>query len=275
MATWRVHLVGLMLLAALLIWGCGSTPTAAPTVPAEVGTGTLEFRANGEDFVRQGFVTSDGWDIRFDHLYVTLANLMAYQSDPPFDADTGGMPQAAVQVSLEQPTTVDLAAGDAQAAPVLVGTVEAAAGRYNALAWELVRAPDGLADGAVILMEGRATKDDVTLPFRISLDEESSYVCGDFVGDERKGILQAGETADLEATFHFDHLFGDGSAPPDADINTGALGFEPFAALAQDGMVDVDMAALQAGLSAEDYAKLTAMHLAHVGEGHCRNTHES
>ena len=159
--------------------------------------------------------------------------------------------------------------------PILVGTVEAAAGRYNALAWELVRAPDGLADGAVILMEGRATKDDVTLPFRISLDEESAYVCGDFVGDERKGILQAGETADLEATFHFDHLFGDGSAPPDADINTGALGFEPFAALAQDGRVDVDMAALQAGLSAEDYAKLTAMHLAHVGEGHCRNTHES
>jgi len=275
MATWRVHLVGLALLTALLLSGCGNTPTAAPPVSSEVGTGTLEFRANGEDFVRQGFVTSDGWAISFDHLYVTPANLTAYQSDPPFDADAGGMPQAAVQVSLEKPTTVDLAAGDAQADPILVGAVEAAAGRYNALAWELVRAADGPADGAVILMEGRAAKDDVMLPFRISLDGERAYVCGDFVGDERKGILQAGETADLEATFHFDHLFGDGSAPPDADINAGALGFEPFAALAQDGMVDVDMSALQAGLSAEDYAKLTEMHLAHVGEGHCQNTSES
>ncbi len=275
MATWRVHLVGLTLLTALLLSGCGNTPTAAPPVSSEVGTGTLEFRANGEDFVRQGFVTSDGWAISFDHLYVTPANLTAYQSDPPFDADAGGMPQAAVQVSLEKPTTVDLAAGDAQADPILVGAVEAAAGRYNALAWELVRAADGPADGAVILMEGRAAKDDVMLPFRISLDGERAYVCGDFVGDERKGILQAGETADLEATFHFDHLFGDGSAPPDADINRGALGFEPFAALAQDGMVDVDMSALQAGLSAEDYAKLTEMHLAHVGEGHCQNTSES
>ncbi len=275
MATWRFNLVGLVLLVALLLWGCGNVPTTASPAPSAAGTGTLEFRANGEDFVRQGFVTSDGWAISFDHLYVTLANLTAYQSDPPFDADAGGEPQTAVQVSLEQPTTVDLAAGDVQAAPILVGTVEAAAGHYNALAWEMVRAADGPASGTVILMEGSAEKEGVTLPFRISLDAESSYVCGDFVGDERKGILPAGETADLEATFHFDHLFGDGAAPPDADINRGALGFAPFAALAQDGVVDVDMAALQAGLSAEDDAKLTEMHLAHVGEGHCRNANDN
>ncbi|MGB3613727.1 MAG: hypothetical protein WBA10_08035, partial [Elainellaceae cyanobacterium] len=45
---------------------------------APTQAGTLEFRANGEDFVRQGFVSKDGWQMDFDHLYVTLSELKAY-----------------------------------------------------------------------------------------------------------------------------------------------------------------------------------------------------
>ncbi|MDY7015456.1 MAG: DUF4382 domain-containing protein, partial [Cyanobacteriota bacterium] len=71
-----------------------------------------------------------------------------------------------------------------------------------------------------------------------------------------------------------DHLFGDGEAPPDDEINEGALGFEPFAALAQDGTIEADSAALQEKLSEADYAKLMAIlpSLGHVGEGHCQET---
>jgi hypothetical protein len=47
-------------------------------------TGTLEFYANGEDFVRQGFVSKDGWSIQFDHVYITLDGIAAYQTDPPY-----------------------------------------------------------------------------------------------------------------------------------------------------------------------------------------------
>ena len=237
-------------------------------------TGTLEFVANGEDFVRQGFVTKDGWQVDFEHLYVTLDEVTAYQSDPPFDAEAGGTPEATVTVSIDEPLTIDLAEGDADADPILVKAMDAPMGRYNALSWKMIPAEDGAAAGQTLWMEGTATKDDQTVDFAIKLDPTLGYVCGDFVGDERKGILEGTDTADIEATFHFDHLFGDGEAAPDDYINTGALGFEALAAIAQDGSLDVTMADLEAQLAPEEYETLLGIlpSLGHVGEGHCEET---
>ena len=84
--------------------------------------------------------------------------------------------------------------------------------------------------------------------------------------------MQECGTADLEMTFHFDHIFGDADTPADDELNVGAPGFEPFAELAEGGKLDVDMAALKEKISAEDFGKLEAMlpTLGHVGEGHCR-----
>lgn len=233
--------------------------------------GTLEFRANGEDFVRQGFVSKDGWDIAFEHLYVTLDDLTAYQSDPPYDPDAGGQPDAATTVTIDDPVTVDLAAGDADAAPILVDTQPAPVGRYNALSWDVVPAVTGDAEGATLLIDGTATRDDETIDFVLRLDEALTFTCGDFVGETRKGIIEAGQTTDVEATFHFDHLFGDGEAPADDSINTGALGFDPLAALAEDGTLEIDQAGLQEQLSADEYDLLMSIlpGLGHTGEGHC------
>lgn len=268
---------------AIATVGCSDTTTevrdsAEPTDSAEVGadgTGTLEIRANGEDFVRQGFVSKDGWEIEFDHLYVTLAEVTASQSEPPFEPGKGEL-VAQQQVKLAEPVTVDLAEGDETAAPVLVGDITPApAGRYNALAWELTPATDGPSAGYPLMLVGSATKVDAAdatpIDFQISLDEPIAFSCGDFVGDARKGILTADQTAEVEATFHFDHLFGDGEAPADDDINTGALGFEPIAQLAEDGVVNVNSEQLEQSLSAEDYQTLQAVMpgLGHVGEGHC------
>lgn len=234
-------------------------------------SGTLLIRANGEDFVRQGFVSKDGWEISFDHLYVNLVEPTAYQTDPPFDPDRGDELQAKAEANLGKTVTVDLAEGDENAEPILVGEMSAPAGQYNALAWKMQPATDGPAAGSTLMLIGTAQKDGETVNFNIQLDPEYAYTCGEFVGDERKGILAAGETADLEATFHFDHIFGDGEAPADDPINTGALGFEPLAAVATDGSLDVDMATLKEQLSAEDYSLLeeTVAGLGHVGEGHC------
>jgi hypothetical protein len=245
-----------------------TTDSPAP-VPTTAATGTLQVRANGEDFIRQGFVSKDGWSINFDHVYLTLADITAYQADPPYDAHTGGEVQAITTVRLAGPYTVDLAEGDENAAPVLVGEVEAPAGHYNALSWKMVRAAGGVAPGAVIMMEGTAAKDNETVTFRVALDQEQEHRCGDYVGDERKGLLSPGGVADLEATFHFDHLFGDAETPLDDPLNVGALGFGPLATLAQTGTLEVDQAALRTALAAEDNAKLENLHLAHVGEGHC------
>lgn len=255
-----------LLLLVLLLAACWSTDATPLT---STNTGTLQFRANGEDFIRQGFVTKDGWQISFDHVYVTLADLTAYQSDPPYDAQESGELAATATATLEGTHTVDLAAGDADAAPVLVGDVSAPAGRYNAISWRMVEAADGPASGAVILMQGTAEQAGEQIAFTIALGHESTHTCGDYVGDERKGLLEAGATAEIEATFHFDHIFGDAELPPDDALNTGALGFTPLAALADDGMLDVDMAALEMDLPPDEYVALTAAHLAHVGEGHC------
>jgi len=269
---------GSTLLALVALQACGgaSTPTENANTPSQATgdaaeTGTLVIRANGEDFVRQGFTSRDGWAISFDHVYVSLADITASQTDPPFNPEAEEALQAKAQVVVDSPKVVDLAEGDDSAEPILVSEIEAPAGRFNALAWTMPPAADGPSAGYSLWLQGTATKDGQTLPFTLRMSEALAFTCGDFVGDERKGILDASGTADLEATFHFDHLFGDGDAPADDDINTGALGFDPLAALAANGEVNVDSAALKSGLSAEDYATFLNIlpSLGHVGEGHC------
>jgi len=67
-------------LAGIILTGCAGGGA----------TGRLQVYANGEDFVRQGFVSKDGWSINFDHVYITLADITAYQTEPPYDPHSGG-----------------------------------------------------------------------------------------------------------------------------------------------------------------------------------------
>lgn len=268
-------LVFIVLITVLLMVGCAAKEEVEKDLPADseaVQTGTLTFTANGEEFIREGFICKDGWELSFEHAYVTLASISAFQTEPPYDTSQGwGIDEMAVErVDLGGAYTLDLAAPDAD--PVVVGEVDAVtAGRYNALYWELVRAHTGPAEGYVVLLIGKAEKDGEVIDFSLGLDKEVAYLGGEYVGDERKGILQAGGTADVEMTFHFDHLFGDFGEDQNNDINMEALGFGPLAAVASDGMLDVSLSELQTLLSAEDYQLLEAVmtHLAHVGEGHC------
>ncbi|PSB16667.1 DUF4382 domain-containing protein [filamentous cyanobacterium CCP2] len=246
----------------------------APEAANSDGTGTLQIRANGEEFVREGFVTKDGWEISFDHLYVNLVDVTAYQTDAGFDPEAGQPIQPKEQVSLDEAKTVDLTGENPAEETVLVGEVEAPSGRYNALSWRMIPAADGPAAGYPMVLQGTATKDGETIDFTLRFEEELAFVCGDFVGDERKGFLEAGDAADLEATFHFDHLFGDAEAPADDEINTGALGFDPFAAIAQNNQLDANSTQLQEQLSDAEYSTLLEIlpSLGHVGEGHCQET---
>jgi hypothetical protein len=249
------------------------TASQTATEAASGETGTLQIYANGEDFVRQGFVSKDGWQINFDSVYAHFDQIQAYQTDPPYDAETGKAIDAKQEVTLPG-KTVDLAAGDENADPILLGELKALAGRYNALSWTMSPATEGPAAGSSIMMEGTATKGSRTVNFNIQMDNKFAYRCGQYVGEQRKGILQAGKTAELEATFHFDHIFGDDEAPADDAINTGALGFDPLAALAENGQLNADMATLKSQLSSENYQQLTQKilpNLGHVGEGHCHD----
>ncbi|MBZ8180093.1 DUF4382 domain-containing protein [Oscillatoria salina] len=249
------------------------TPTESETIASSGEKGNLVLVANGEDFVRQGFVTKDGWQINFDNVYVTLADVQAYQTEPPFDPDTAEEIKASESVVLiSEPITIDLAEGDADAQPITVAEKEAPAGNYNALSWQVVPGETDVTAGKTIVLDGTATKDGETVDFVIGFNQPLTYQCGEFVGDDRKGILKGTETADVETTFHFDHIFGDADAPADDPLNQEAVGFQPMAALATNGTLEVDQETLQSELSSEDYQKLenAIASLGHVGEGHCK-----
>ena len=210
----------------------------------------------------------------FDHVYINLADITAYQSDPPYDPHTGSEIQSKVMVGLDGAHTVDLAEGGEDAPPISVGEVkDASTGHYNAISWKMARASSGPALGYSLVIVGTAEKDGQTVAFTIKVEPEYTYACEEYVGDERKGMLQKDGVADLEMTFHFDHIFGDAETPLDDGLNVGAPGFEPFAGAAEGGTLDIDMAGLQAKLSAGDYQMLVDIlpTLGHVGEGHCHS----
>lgn len=268
-------------LVTSVLSGCGFQETAENEASTETETqtqdtasgrqGTLAIVANGEDFVRQGFVTKDGWQVDFKHVYVTLDKITAYQTNPTFDPEQSGELKATEEVTLlERPQTVDLAEGDENAAPLTITTEKAPSGTYNALAWEVVKADRGPAQGSTIVLEGTAQKEGQTIDFTLNFDQPLAYTCGQYVGDERKGILKGSQQAELETTFHFDHIFGDADAPADDPLNQEAVGFEPFAALTETQQIDG--ARLEQELSPENYQKLqeAIFGIGHVGEGHCR-----
>lgn len=226
-------------------------------VIGEVQAGTLKFYANGEELITEGFLapklTKDGWTLTFTHAFVALSDISAYQTDPPYDAHSGEPISARKKVTLDGVHVVDLAMGAEDGPPVFVGEVaNAPAGHYNAISWKMVRSKTGPFAGYSMLLVGTAEKDGKTVSFQIRAAEESTYRCGEFVGDERKGFLTQGGEADQEMTFHFDHVFGRADKAPDDPLNLEAVGFAPFADSTKVHEI-----------------KLRGMHIGHAGEGHC------
>ncbi|RMF27908.1 MAG: DUF4382 domain-containing protein [Cyanobacteria bacterium J083] len=272
----KFTLQAITLLPLVLLIGCSSTKNINADDNAALNnnqTGVLTLVANGEDFVRQGFVSKDGWRIDFDSVYVTFHTAKAYVTEPAFQPEqtTSLKPKLTISL-LEKPKTIDLAKGDENAAPILVSQVKAPAYKYNAISWSLTAAEEGENKGKTIILKGKAQKNGKTINFNLGFDQKLAYECGEFVGEQRKGFVPAGGEGELEATFHFDHLFGSADLPAQDTLNQEALGFEPLAKLAKNNQITADTKFLQANLSPSDYAKLenAIASLGHVGEGHCR-----
>lgn len=233
--------------------GCQGTPE-----------GTLDILVTGEDLISQGFETKDGWQLRFDHAYVTLDQITAYQTNPPFEP---GQPlQATTEVKLSAPKTVDMVAPE----PVLIESVMAPVGHYNALSWEVVEPTAGPSAGSSLMLVGTAQRQDEVVNFSLGFPMALRFVCGEYVGDERKGVVSTENKTDLEITFHFHHLFGD--AQKDREFNDAALGFAPLVALSGDRPLELDAAALTEALTPSQRTQLDKLlaSLGHVGEGHCQ-----
>ena len=266
-------LCGITLGSALLVI---ENKTSNQALANGTESGSLVLIANGEDFVRQGFVSKDGWQIGFAHVFVNMNDAIAYSTSPSFEPEKGDTKKSIKyenKVSfLDSSQAVDLAQGDAEAEPILVKEADAAEGFYNALSWKVSTADDdSVMPGKTILLIGTAVKDQEAVNFNLGFNNPVEYVCGEFVGDERQGIVTADSSGTVEATFHFDHIFGDGDTSLEEAINQDALGFQPIAELASNGAVNLDEQDLASQLSAQDYQKLTkaVSGLGHVGEGHC------
>ncbi len=225
-------------------------------------TGTIIFTANGEDFVRNGFVDRSNWHLQFDTVLVNLVSPTAYSHLEPLDSQV-----------LDGRHPVDLAAGDENAAPVVVGMVNnAPVGNYLSLRFGLRRLNDGPYRGASIVLIGTATRNTDTVPFTIRLSEELDFDGKEgYVGRDVKGVLPPDDSTTVEMTFHFDHIFGDSEAPADDHINTGSVGFEFFHRFVENGRVDIQQEKLK---DEPEYEKLLSAitTLGHLGEGHCEAT---
>ena len=246
------------------------------SLAASTEEGTLALVANGEDFVRQGFVSKDGWQINFDRLYVNFYNAAAYSTESSFEPQKGDTKDSIEYQNkaefLNTAKTVDLAEGEADAEPIVVAETDVPTGFYNALSWELSTADgDSPIAGNTIALQGQATKNGETINFDLGFDRPGEYVCGEFVGEDRAGIVAADDPGQVEATFHFDHIFGDADTPAEDALNQDALGFAPLAQLASNGTLQLTDAELAEGLSESEYQQLTeaVSGLGHVGEGHC------
>lgn len=274
-----------------------SVTSSPPLAVAEVeqSLGTLNLMANGESLVQEGVVSKDGWAIAFDHVYLTVVDVVASQqlkSDIAADPDITAAPDIASEIASKtvnpgaeavslsaSPITVDLVTPLGEPTAVKVAGQTVPTGYYKSLYWSIpsaamVETSTNARSGVQFL--GRATKAGQTIDFDLQLDPSYRYVCGPFVGDTRKGFVNEGENGEVEMTLHIDHVFGDSTLPADDPVNQDALGFDSLAAIAQDNSnpLTADQAALKAALSASDYDTLVKalLGLGHVGEGHCTAT---
>ncbi|NJN62386.1 MAG: hypothetical protein HC795_13400 [Coleofasciculaceae cyanobacterium RL_1_1] len=128
--------------------------------------------ANGEDFVREGFTSKDGWAIAFDQVNVSLGEVVPLQGEVPGEAIA--------------PQMVDLAAGDETAEPIALGTVTVPSGHYTGVNWSFAPSENQPS----LTLVGTATKDDRTLNFNLAFSPDTAYTCGEYIGDVRKGFVE-------------------------------------------------------------------------------------
>ena len=270
----RIFVYGVAL--GSLVIGSVAWQNEQKSIAASTEKGTLALVANGEDFVRQGFTSKDGWKIDFDRLYVNISNAVAYSTEASFEPQKGDTKDSIEYQNkaefFNSAKTVDLAEGEADASPIVVAEASVPTGFYNALTWKLSTADDNsLIAGDTIALQGQATKDGQTVNFDLGFNQPGEYVCGEFVGEDRQGVVTVDNPGQLEATFHFDHIFGDADTPSEDALNQDALGFQPLANLASNGTLKLNEADLASQLSTQEYQQLTeaVSGLGHVGEGHC------
>lgn len=232
---------------------------SAITIGCSKKTGNILFTANGEEFVVDGLISKEGWQIQFSSLLINIDSPEAYNPNHP-----------ELKALLKGHHLINLKRGTTEKPEVSVAILpDVQTGNYQSLRFSLKQIESGEYAGFSIVLKGNAEKEDEKIPFEIKLDEELTFDgLEGYVGDSIKGILKAGKTADVEMTFHFDHLFGNIEMGADDHVNSGSPGFEFFLPYIKDNKIDVTQDQTK---SNPQYDKLiqSIETLGHLGEGHC------
>lgn len=217
---------------------------------------TLVFFANGEEFIKDGFVSKDGWKLKFDTVIVNISNPFAYNNN--------------LSASLKGNFAINLVTNNNEAGLKRIGEVNMlGSGNYKSLKFGISKISSGEFKGYSIILKGNASKDSINKTFLIKLNEEILFDGKEgYVGDIPRGILKSNDTANLELTFHFDHIFGDFNSPLTEHVNTGSVGFEFFNQFSSDSNIVISQDEL---LKDKNYKILVdgIKTLGHLGEGHC------
>lgn len=222
-------------------------------------TGNLLFTANGEEFIVNGLVSKEGWKIDFENVLVNIDAPEAYNND-----------SSALRATLKGDHLVDLKRGTAENPVVSVGIVSnLQTGNYQSLKFSLKKIKKGENEGFSIIMKGKASKEGKNIPFVIKLNEELTFDGKEgYVGDSLKGLLKKRETADVEMTFHFDHIFGNIESGAADHVNSKSPGFQIFLDYAEEGGINVNQNQMKENPLYNNLISGIET-LGHLGEGHC------
>jgi hypothetical protein len=240
------HLV--IVLSIFLIFGCKK----------KTSTGSLKFVANAESFVANGFKSVDGFKITFTKVILNISDVSVASKD------------GKKTITLPGSHMVDFkSSADAFVKLAVLNKIPVT--EYRRLKWSLKKLKDGEYKGYSLILTGKAIKGGKTIDFTLKFDEEVSWDAKEgYSGDIIKGIVKKGKIGEVEMTFHFDHIFGDGNSPLTASVNKAAAGFGVFAKFAKNNKIVVSQAELKEQLGADVYKKLILAFqgLGHSGEGH-------
>jgi hypothetical protein len=191
----------------------GCEKRSKPKETTSGGTGAVVFTANGEDFVRQGFVYKQGWHITFDKLFVNIVDPTAYQPD-----------EQKGEVVLKGAHWVDLAEGDENAEQITLGTVrDVHAANYQSLRFPLKRAESGEYRGNTIVMIGKASKDDHVNTGSVGFDFFHRFIEGDTVDVSQSEMKNSeGYSTLVEALWTLGHL-GEGHCAVSNQSSKGTI----------------------------------------------------
>jgi hypothetical protein len=201
---------GLMVCAlSVAAQGCAEDGGAA-------GEGSLAFTVSGEERAVEGFPSraerktpfADGWSLQFTKVLVSVGDVTI--------ATTGGATRSDANTYV-----IDLSKGDAD----LLTFADVEAQRWDRVSWALKAPGDGAqalggvsaediaqlrSAGANYLIEGNATRDDLTYTFSWLISNPTQNTDCTNGEDQTAGVVvPVNVTAQAQMTIHLDHLFWD------------------------------------------------------------------